>query len=124
MARAAFRPPGLLIAFSRSDPRTRHAHEQPIALRIIGVGDGHAIRVAHLDQATEQNLLKTLHELFGSEATVVLVTHRMKLLQLTKKLIVMAGGKPVMMGPTAQVLEKLKGQSTGGKPTKPVRLAS
>ena len=79
---------------------------------------------SNLDQATEQNLLKTLHELFGSEATVVLVTHRMKLLQLTKKLIVMAGGKPVMMGPTTQVLEKLKGQSTGGKPTKPVRLAS
>ena len=50
---------------------------------------------------------------------------RMNLLALTSKLLVMANGKPVMMGPTQQVLEKLKTQpSTGGKPTKPVRLAA
>ena len=80
---------------------------------------------SNLDQQTEGNLLKTLAELFGSEATVVLVTHRMNLLALTSKLLVMANGKPVMMGPTQQVLEKLKTQpSTGGKPTKPVRLAA
>ncbi|MEN3972131.1 ATP-binding cassette domain-containing protein [Sphingomicrobium sp. XHP0235] len=82
---------------------------------------------SNLDQGTEQKLLKTLHDLFGSDATVILSTHRMKLLQLTQKLIVMQSGRVAMMGPTAQVLEQLKKQSGGGspdKPKKPVRLAS
>jgi ATP-binding cassette subfamily C protein LapB len=75
---------------------------------------------SNLDQATEIKLLQTLAERVIGDKTMVLVTHRMQLLNLTRRLIVMAGGKVMMDGPTAQVLEQLKAEGTKPK----VRLAA
>lgn len=75
---------------------------------------------SNLDQATEVKLLQTLAERVVGNNTLILVTHRMQLLNLTRRLIVMSGGKIMMDGPTAQVLERLKAE--GAKPK--VRLAA
>ncbi|WP_426266872.1 ATP-binding cassette domain-containing protein [Sphingomonas sp. LHG3443-2] len=66
---------------------------------------------SNLDQATEARLIQSLRSRMTPERTLVLVTHRMQLLTLTTRLIVMAGGKIMMDGPTNQVLAKLRENS-------------
>ena len=66
---------------------------------------------SNLDQATEARLIHSLRSRMTPERTLVLVTHRMQLLTLTDRLIVMANGKIMMDGPTNQVLAKLRESS-------------
>lgn len=75
---------------------------------------------SNLDQAAEVRLLQSLKTRMTAEKTLVLVTHRMQLLALTERLIVMGNGRIVMDGPTNAVLEKLR---TNTPPT-PVKLAA
>jgi ATP-binding cassette subfamily C protein LapB len=63
---------------------------------------------AALDQDSEKRVLAALDRSAGADSTLVLVTHKMSLLQLVRRVIVVAGGKIVMDGPTAQVLEQLR----------------
>jgi len=63
---------------------------------------------AALDQESEKRVLAALDRCAGSESAVVLVTHKMSLLQLVKRVIVIAGGRVVMDGPVAQVTEQLR----------------
>jgi ATP-binding cassette subfamily C protein LapB len=43
------------------------------------------------------------------DKTLILVTHRMQLLSLTQRLIVMNNGRIALDGPTGEVLAKLRG---------------
>lgn len=74
---------------------------------------------SNLDQAAEVRLMQTLQSRMTADKTLVLVTHRMQLLSLTQRLIVMANGRIVMDGPTREVLTKLRGNNQPA----PVKLA-
>lgn len=63
---------------------------------------------SNLDQQTEMRLMQSLQMRMTPAKTMVLVTHRMQLLSLTQRLLVMAGGKIVMDGPTGEVLARLR----------------
>ena len=49
-------------------------------------------------------IIKTAHE---EETTVVLITHRLQLLQFTHQLLMLKNGQAAMYGPTSQTLPKL-----------------
>lgn len=85
---------------------------------------------SNLDQVTEARLIESLKARMTPERTLVLVTHRMQLLSLTNRLLVMSGGKIVMDGPTRDVLAKLRTPAQPPAPPAPpaqpapVKLAS
>ena len=62
---------------------------------------------AALDRDSEKRVLAALDRCAAADSTVVMVTHKMSLLKLVRRVIVIAGGKIVMDGPTAQVVEQL-----------------
>jgi ABC-type bacteriocin/lantibiotic exporters, contain an N-terminal double-glycine peptidase domain len=62
---------------------------------------------ASLDQESEQRSLKAVEASTDADDIVVLVTHKMSLLRLVQRVIVVAQGKIVMDGPAAQVLKQL-----------------
>lgn len=74
---------------------------------------------SNLDQAAEARLIQSLQSRMTPDKTLVLVTHRMQLLSLTERLIVMANGRIALDGPTREVLAKLRGNTT----PPPVKLA-
>ena len=65
-----------------------------------------------VDPATEQKLIARLRGL--PDTTVVLVTHRMAMLALVDRLVVMEQGRVVADGPRDEVLKALAQQATGG----------
>jgi len=65
-----------------------------------------------LDPASEQKLIARLRAL--PDTTIVLVTHRMAMLALVDRLIVMDKGRVVADGPRDQVLQALAQQATTG----------
>jgi ATP-binding cassette subfamily C protein LapB len=65
-----------------------------------------------LDPASEQKLIARLRAL--PDTTIVLVTHRMAMLALVDRLIVMDKGRVVADGPRDQVLQALAHQATAG----------
>lgn len=60
-----------------------------------------------MDNSTEQLLLKNMQE-YIREKTMILVTHKMSLLNLVDRLIVLQSGKIVADGPKDKVLEALR----------------
>jgi len=64
---------------------------------------------AALDQALESALVERL-QLWLRGRTAVIATHRMPILQLTTRTIVLAGGRMVLDGPQDQVLAHLAGR--------------
>ncbi|GAA4003305.1 ATP-binding cassette domain-containing protein [Sphingomonas humi] len=74
---------------------------------------------SNLDQATEARLVQSLRRRISPENTLILVTHRMNLLTLTNRLIVMNNGRIVMDGPTQAVLAKLREAQQPTQPTPP-----
>ena len=62
---------------------------------------------AALDRDSEKRVLAALDRCATADSSVVMVTHKMSLLKLVRRVIVIAGGKIVMDGPTAQVVEQL-----------------
>jgi ATP-binding cassette subfamily C protein LapB len=66
---------------------------------------------SNLDQASEMRVLQHLQNTLMKGKTAVIVTHRMQILPLTSRLIVMNNGKIVMDGPTPEVMAKLRTQS-------------
>ncbi|HEY6642739.1 ATP-binding cassette domain-containing protein [Povalibacter sp.] len=63
---------------------------------------------AALDQDSEKRVLTAIENSAGADGAVLLVTHKMSLLQLVHRVMVVAGGRIVLDGPTAQVLEQLR----------------
>lgn len=63
---------------------------------------------ANLDQATEARALEGLRRRLTPGRTLVLVTHRMPLLALTDRVIVLQNGKVALDGPTASIVAQLQ----------------
>ena len=63
---------------------------------------------ANLDQGTEAAVVQAIRSTMTPEMTLVLVTHRLQLLGLVNRVIVLHNGRIVADGPTAEVLQKLK----------------
>lgn len=63
---------------------------------------------AHLDQDSEARVLKAIMQAIGTDCTLVFVTHKIQILGLVHRLIVMGKGQIVIDGPKAEVLEKLR----------------
>jgi ATP-binding cassette subfamily C protein LapB len=68
-----------------------------------------------LDPQSEGQLVTKLKAYFKPEQTVVLVTHKMNVLQLVSRVIVVDQGKITMDGPRDAVLAKITPQSAGIK---------
>lgn len=63
---------------------------------------------AALDQESEQQALQAIMGNLAPEDTLVFVTHKLQLLNLVQRVIVVINGQVVLDGPTAAVLEKLR----------------
>jgi ATP-binding cassette subfamily C protein LapB len=74
---------------------------------------------ASLDQTTEQMVMASVMRLLGPQHTLVLVTHRLQLLSLVKRTIVMAQGRVVLDGPTAEVMTRLSAKRPGPQAVNP-----
>lgn len=66
---------------------------------------------SNLDMGTEASVMKAVAQRLTNESTLVLVTHKMALLQMCTRVIVMANGRVTHDGPTQQVIADL--QSAG-----------
>ncbi|MBF0659819.1 type I secretion system permease/ATPase [Psychrobacter sp. NG25] len=64
---------------------------------------------ASMDNRQELQCINVLSKAFGSGSTIIVATHKMPLLQLVDRIIIMDNQQVVMDGPKAQVLEQLKG---------------
>lgn len=60
---------------------------------------------AWLDEITEQHIIEHLRHWIGNR-TLVVATHRLAMLQLVDRIIVMDGGKIVLDGPKEEILKK------------------
>lgn len=77
---------------------------------------------ANLDQGTEARVLDAVRRRLGPTKSLVLVTHRMSLLSLCDRVVVLAKGKVVLDGPTDQVTATLKASAkTGSTALSPVQ---
>jgi len=63
---------------------------------------------AALDQESEEQALRSIMGGLTPEDTLVFVTHKLQLLNLVQRVIVVVNGQIVLDGPTAAVLEKLR----------------
>jgi len=68
---------------------------------------------ANLDQTTEAKVIAAIRAALTPDMTLVLVTHRLQLLPLVDRVIVLVNGRVALDGPTADVMAKLK------RPAKP-----
>ncbi len=67
-----------------------------------------------MDQGSE-NLIKAALKRFAKDKTLVLITHKMSMLDVVDRLVVMDGGKVVADGPKVQIIESLRaGEIRGG----------
>ncbi|WP_169542579.1 ATP-binding cassette domain-containing protein [Sphingomonas baiyangensis] len=65
---------------------------------------------ANLDTGTEAAVMKALAARLSAESTLVLVTHKMALLSMVDRVIVMAGGRVLDDGPRDEVIARLQAQ--------------
>ncbi|MCP1636500.1 type I secretion system permease/ATPase [Kerstersia gyiorum] len=70
---------------------------------------------ASLDEAAERHLISVLAGM-GPERTMVIATHRMSVLGLVQRIIVLANGRVVMDGHKQEILEKLRGKPAATSP--------
>jgi ATP-binding cassette subfamily C protein LapB len=71
---------------------------------------------ASLDQETEVRVLQAIFTSVGPETAVVLVTHKMQLVGLMKRLIVLGGGRVAHDGQTQDVIEQLRARKREAVP--------
>ena len=67
---------------------------------------------SNLDELGEQGLIQAINSLKVNGSTVIIITHRPSILQVTNKLVVMKNGLLEMYGATNEVLAKLGGKQT------------
>lgn len=63
---------------------------------------------ASLDQESEARVLHALIQAIGPDCTLIFVTHKMQLVGLVRRLMVVANGQIAVDGPAQAVLEKLR----------------
>lgn len=73
---------------------------------------------ANLDVETEARVLGALQQRMDKQATMILVTHKLQLLSLVERVILIANGQIILDGPTNQVLAHLQPLSAG-QPKRP-----
>ena len=64
---------------------------------------------ANLDQESEARVLQALIQALEPDCTLIFVTHKMQLVSLVQRLMVVVNGQIAVDGPTKAVLEKLRG---------------
>ncbi|WP_269792862.1 type I secretion system permease/ATPase [Stenotrophomonas sp. Iso1] len=77
---------------------------------------------ASLDEAAEQGVIQTLAGL-PETTTMVIATHRMAMLQLVKRVLVVDNGQVLLDGPRDEVIEKLRGKAPGSSRSTGTRAA-
>nr|WP_254045916.1 ATP-binding cassette domain-containing protein [Paenalcaligenes hominis] len=75
---------------------------------------------SNLDDVGEAALVATINQLKQQGTTVILITHRMNILQVVDKLLVMREGSVTMFGPRKDVLLALQQQQTQAQSPKQV----
>ena len=63
---------------------------------------------SNLDVETESLVLRTIQESLTPETTLIIVTHKLQLVSMVRRLMLFANGQIVMDGPTAEVLKRLQ----------------
>lgn len=79
---------------------------------------------ASFDQNTENAVMSAVMRQLTAAHTLVLVTHRMQLLSAVQRVLVMAQGKVILDGPTADVIARLTAKPAGAKVVTPVANAA
>jgi ATP-binding cassette subfamily C protein LapB len=82
---------------------------------------------ASLDQDSETRALQAIAQTITSDCTLILVTHKVQLVGLVSRLIVVSDGRIVFDGPTKTVLDKLRpttGKSPSGTPETEMKVSS
>lgn len=81
---------------------------------------------SNLDVDTEALVLRTIQEAMTPETTLIIVTHKLQLVNIVKRLMLVANGQVAIDGPTAEVMKRLQKpktqsqQPTTAGPTKAV----
>jgi len=70
---------------------------------------------ANLDQESEARVLQAIIQAIGPQCTLIFVTHKMQLVGLVQRLILVAQGQIAIDGPTQAVLEKLRPAPPNGQ---------
>ncbi|WP_349773371.1 ATP-binding cassette domain-containing protein [Psychrobacter sp. WY6] len=73
---------------------------------------------ASMDNRQELKCIEVLKKEFGEDHTLIVSTHKMPLLQLVDRIIIMDNQKIVMDGPKDRVLEQLKANEAPQKTNK------
>ena len=63
---------------------------------------------ANLDVDTEQRVLQTLAQRLARDTTLVLVTHKLQLVSMVQRVMLVANGEIAIDGPTQEVLKRLQ----------------
>ena len=74
---------------------------------------------SNLDEVGEAALVRAIQELQARKASVIVITHRIPILQVTNKLLLLQDGNARMFGPTAQVMQALQGKPVATPETAP-----
>lgn len=79
---------------------------------------------ARLDQSTEQMVMNSVLQQLAPHHGLVIVTHRLQLLSAVQRVIVMAQGRVILDGPTADVVAKLTAKRPGPQAVPPTTVAT
>jgi ATP-binding cassette subfamily C protein LapB len=71
---------------------------------------------ANLDVDTEAMVLRTIQERVGPDTTLIFVTHKMQLVGLVDRLMLVANGQIALDGPTPEVIKRLSRPQTRQEP--------
>lgn len=71
---------------------------------------------ANLDVDTEALVLRTLQERLSPDTTLIFVTHKIQLVGIVQRLMLVANGQIVIDGPTGEVLKRLQRPQTVQQP--------
>ena len=75
---------------------------------------------ASLDHNNEVHLIKKLKDFIKPEQTLIIVTHKMPILELVTRMIVIDQNRIMLDGPVDAVMRKISGVPSNTKPTAPV----
>lgn len=102
--------------------------KQRIALARAMYGDPSLIVLdepnSNLDDIGEQALIAGITDLHQRAKTIVLITHRLSIIGVTNKLLVLREGAVQLFGPTSHVLQTLSQQMGQQQPAKAAQVAS
>ncbi len=71
---------------------------------------------ANLDAETEMRVLRALAERIAPDTTLIMVTHKLQLVNMVSRVMAMANGKIVLDGPTGEVMKRLQKQNAPQQP--------